>query len=99
MNVEAKGEILEMYFNFYGNGTKAAGDMRLAYKNFKVEVLRKDGERKNKFVSALANLIVKKKALNEEANYKDISYTRDKTKSFWNYVWNLVKNGALKAFL
>ena len=99
MNVEAKGEILEMYFNFYGNNTGASGDMRLEYKDFKVEVLQKDGRKKNKVVSALANLIVKNKALNEKANHKDISYTRDKTKSFWNYFWNLIKNGALKAFL
>ena len=99
MNVEAKGEILNMYFNFYGNNIKANGDMRLEYKDFKVEVLRKDGKRKNKIISALANLIVNNKALNEKANYKEISYTRDKTKSFWNYLWNLIKNGALKAFL
>ncbi len=99
MNVEASGEILNMYFNFYGNNTQGSGDMRLEYKDFKVEVLRKDGKRKNKIISALANLIVKNKALNEKANYKEISFTRDKTKSFWNYFWNLIKNGALKAFL
>ena len=99
MNVEATGEILNMYFNFYGNNTQGSGDMRLEYKDFKVEVLRKDGKRKNKIISALANLIVKNKALNDKANYKEISFTRDKTKSFWNYFWNLIKNGALKAFL
>lgn len=99
MNVQASGEILDMYFNFYGNNTKGNGDMRLEYDNFKVEVLRKDGQKKNRIISALANLIVQNEALNEEANYKEISFTRDKTKSFWNYVWNLVKNGALKAFL
>ncbi|CAL65142.1 conserved hypothetical protein, membrane or secreted [Christiangramia forsetii KT0803] len=99
MNVEASGDILDMYFNFYGNHTKASGDMRLEYNDFKVEVLQKDGSKKNKFVSALANLIVKNKAINEKANYKEISFTRDKTKSFWNYLWNLLKNGALKSFL
>ena len=99
MNIEASGEILKMYFNFYGNGNKAQGEMRLEYKDFKVEVLRKDGKRKNKIISGLANLIVRNKAINKEANYKEISYTRDTTKSFWNYVWNLIKNGALKSFL
>ena len=99
LNVEASGEILDMYFNFYGNGTKAQGEMRLEYKDFKVEVLRKDGERKNKVFSALANLIVRNKAQNNKANYKDISYQRDTTRSFWNYLWNLIKNGALKSFL
>ena len=99
MNVEANGEILDMYFNFTGNDNQASGDMRLEYKDFKIEVLQKDGQKKNKVVSAIANLFVKNKALNEKANYKEISFTRDKTKSFWNYFWNLIKNGALKAFL
>lgn len=99
MNVLAKGEILNMYFNFYGNDNKASGDMKLEYKDFKIEVLRKDGKEKNKIISALANLIVKNKTIDKKANYKEISFTRDKTKSFWNYLWNLLKNGALKSFL
>ncbi|MDX1543434.1 MAG: hypothetical protein R3214_05740 [Christiangramia sp.] len=99
MNILAEGEILNMYFNFAGNNNKAEGDMRLEYNDFKVEVLRKDGKRKNKIISALANLLVKNKALDKKAEYKDISYTRDKTRSFWNYFWNLIKSGALKTFL
>lgn len=99
MNVEANGEIVSMFFNFSGNNVEAVGDMRLEYKDFKVDVLRKDGKRKNKIVSALANLIVKNKAMNEKANYKDISVKRDQTKSFWNYLWSCIKSGALKAFL
>lgn len=99
MNVEAKGKILDMYFDFSGDHTKGSGSMKLDYNDFKVEVLRKDGESKNKVVSALANLILKNKPIDRKANYKEISFTRDKTKSFWNYLWNLVKNGALKSFL
>lgn len=99
MNVEAQGEILNMYFNFFGNNNSASGDMRLEYKDFKVVVLQKDGKKKNTIVSALANLIVKNKALNEKANYKEISVERDKTKSFWNYLWLMIRSGALKAFL
>lgn len=99
MNVEAQGKILSMYFNFSGNGTQASGDMRLEYDDFKVEVLQKDGKKKNTIISALANLIVKNKALNEKANYKEISVKRDKTKSFWNYLWLMIRSGALKAFL
>ena len=99
LNVEASGEIQNMYFNFYGNGDRAQGEMQLDYKNFKVEVLRNDGKRKNKVISALANLIVRNDTQNNKANYKEISYERDKAKSFWNYLWNLIKNGALKSFI
>lgn len=99
MNIMAEGEIQQMSFNYAGNNTEASGNMKLEYKDFKVEVLRKDGERKNKIVSAIANLFVKNKTLNEKAEYKDISFTREKTKSFWNYFWNLIRKGALKSFL
>ncbi len=98
-NVKASGEILNMYFNFYGNDTRASGDMRVEYKDFSVEVLQKGGEEKNSILSFFTNLVVGDKALNEKANYKDVSFTRDKTKSFWNYFWNLIRNGAMKAFL
>ena len=99
MNIEARGEILSMYFDFAGNAYQAEGDMRLEYKDFKIEVLKKDGQNKNKIISAIANVFVKNKALNEKANYKEIKVDRDRTKSFWNYFWNLIKSGALKAFL
>ncbi|MFV8226324.1 hypothetical protein [Christiangramia aquimixticola] len=99
MNVEAHGEILKMNFVYTGNSTKATGDMRLEYKDFKVEVLQKDKQKKNKLVSALANLLVKNKALNDKAEYKEITYERDQTKSFWNYFWNLIRKGAMKTFL
>ncbi|MCH4821966.1 hypothetical protein ML462_02170 [Gramella lutea] len=99
MNVEASGEISSMYFNFYGNANQAQGEMRLDYNDFKVEVLRKDREKKNKIISALANLIVRNDTENRKVHYKEIKYTRDETRSFWNYLWNLIKNGALKSFL
>ncbi|MCG9971566.1 hypothetical protein [Christiangramia crocea] len=98
-NIKANGEILNMYFNFNGNNNSASGDMRVEYRDFKVEVLQKNGKEKNSVVSFFANLIVGNKALNEEANYKDVSFTRDETKSFWNYFWNLIRKGAMKAFL
>jgi len=99
MNVQAHGEIEDLYFNFSGDPYNAIGDMRLEYKDFKIEVLQKDGKQKNKVVSALANLIVKNSAQNSKANHQDITVERDRTKSFWNYLWNMIKNGALKAFI
>ncbi|WP_159039903.1 hypothetical protein [Christiangramia fulva] len=99
MNVVASGEILDMYFNFYGDDENANGDMRLEYKNFKVKVLQKKSRNKKEIISGLANLLVNNKALNKEANYKDISVKRDKTRSFWNYFWKCIRSGALKQFL
>ena len=99
LNVKAKGGIEDMRFNFYGDKESATGDMKLVYKNFKVEVLKEDGEEKNKLLSALANLIVNNKATSTEKEQKNIKTTRDATKSFWNYLWKNIRNGALKSFI
>ncbi|WP_081208629.1 hypothetical protein [Salegentibacter sediminis] len=98
MNVLAKGSIEDMSFNYSGNHTEAIGDMSLVYKDFKVEVLREDGERKNKFLSALANLIMNNDAISEDVRQKQLEVTRDKTRSFWNYLWKMIRAGALKSF-
>lgn len=99
LNVKAEGGIRDMQFNFTGNNQNATGDMKLVYHDFKVEVLQEDGEEKNKLLSALANLIVNNDATSEEKEQKNIKTQRTQNKSFWNYLWKNVRNGALKSFL
>ena len=99
MNVEASGEIENMKFNFTGNNKSATGEVTLNYKDFKVEVLRKNSFKKNKVVSALANLIIKNKAVSEKAKVHKVEVERDRTKSFWNFLWKSIREGALKTFL
>ena len=99
LNIEVQGRISSMLFNFYGNDYNALGDTRLQYHDFKVEVLRKDGVRKNKFLSSVANLILKNDTSNKKIDQKNIATTRDRTKSFWNFLWLCVRNGALKSFI
>lgn len=99
MNMEVQGEISSMYFNFYGNDINAIGDSRLEYHDFKVEVLRKDGQRKNKFLSSIANLILKNNVSNKKMEQKNITAIRDQTKSFWNFLWLCIRNAALKSFI
>ncbi len=99
LNIVVEGKISSMFFNFYGNDDNALGDTRLQYHDFKVEVLRKDGVRKNKFLSGIANLILKNETANKKIDQQNISAIRDKTKSFWNFLWLCIRNGALKSFL
>jgi hypothetical protein len=99
MNIEVQGKISSLYFNFFGNDYSALGDTRLQYHDFKVEVLRKDGERKNKLLTGLANLILKNNVANKKMDQKNVSAIRDQTKSFWNFLWLCIRNGALKSFL
>jgi len=99
INVEVEGEIESLYFNIQGNKYKANGDMRLKYKNFKVEVLKKDGTGKNKLLTGIANLFVKKEANSKKLEKNGVEAVRDRTKSFWNFLWLFIRNGALKSFL
>jgi hypothetical protein len=99
LNVKSEGGIRDMRFNFAGNNQNSTGDMKLIYDNFKVEVLKEDGEEKNKLLSALANLIVNNEATSAEKEQKNIKTKRTQTKSFWNYLWKNIRNGALKSFL
>jgi hypothetical protein len=99
LNIEVQGKISSLYFNFFGNNDEALGDTRLQYHDFKVDVLKKDGFSKNKVLSGLANLILKNKVANKKMDQKNISAIRDKTKSFWNFLWLCIRNGALKSFL
>lgn len=99
LNVKAEGGIRDMRFNFTGNNQNSTGDMKLVYRDFKVEVLQNDGEEENKFLSALANLIVNNDATSEEKEQEGIKTQRTQNKSFWNYLWKNVRNGALKSFL
>lgn len=99
MNVEIEGEIESLYFNFFGNNHNATGDMQLAYRNFKVNIL-KDGEQKEKsFLSGLANFFLKNDRLDEDVKQEDINVERDKTKSFWNFLWLSIREGTIKTFL
>ncbi len=99
LNIEVQGRIASLYFNFSGNNNQAIGDTRLQYHDFKVEVLKKDGVRKNKILSGLANLILKNNTTNKKMDQKNIMAVRDQTKSFWNFLWMCIRNGALKSFL
>jgi len=99
MNILAHGQIQSMYYNFYGNDNSAEGATKLKYEDFKIEVLRKDGQKKNKILSGLVNLVVNNKARNKNLTQPDLRVDRDKTKSFWNYFWLCIRAGALKSFI
>jgi hypothetical protein len=98
MNVTASGSIEDLDFNFSGNDDSGSGDMQLSYNDFKVEVLKRDGSKKNGFLSAIANLVIDN-TTSEDKKYNDVQVTRDKKKSFWNYLWLFIRNGAIKTLI
>jgi len=98
MNVRAEGNITNMDFDFSGNRNKATGGVNIAYQDFKIEVLKKDGTEKSGFLSAIANIFVKHNGESGKNVNEGLEIERDKTKSFWNYLWSCIKKGALKTF-
>lgn len=97
MNVEVEGEIKSIAYNFYGDPNIAGGDMRLSYSGFKVNLL--DGGERKGILSWFTNLVLKNDVVDEDIRQENIKAERDKTKSFWNYLWLCIRNGALKTFL
>ncbi|WP_424493080.1 hypothetical protein [Salinimicrobium sp. GXAS 041] len=99
MNVEVEGNIDYLAFSYSGNDDKALGDVRIQYRDFRVVILKDDGEEKNSFWSSIANLFISNNAVDEDVVNKDLEVTRDKKKSFWNYAWLMIREGALASFL
>lgn len=99
MNLKANGGISFLAFNFQGNDHQATGDMELEYQDFSVDVLKEDGSEKRGLLTAIANIFVNNKAKGEDTELTDLEVTRDKSKSFWNFLWLSLREGALKSFL
>lgn len=99
MNVETEGKIESLFYNFYGNKHEANGDMKLAYRDFKISILKDGEEEKKSFLSGLVNLILKNDVVDEDVSQENINVERDKTKSIWNFFWLCIREGSLKTFL
>jgi len=98
-NMEAEGGVEEVYYNFSGNRHVASGDIKLEYEKFKLHILKKDRERKNKILSFLANIVVKNSSKTGGVSKNIGQVKRDKTKSFWNYFWSCLEAGLKKVLI
>ncbi|MEG9327165.1 hypothetical protein V6B16_04395 [Salinimicrobium catena] len=96
LGMEAEGKLQSVYFTFTGNEEMATGDVRVSYDRFKINIMKDQGRKENKLLSALANLFVDNDGLSEQRTHS-VEFTRDKTKSFWNYVWKGLKKGVIDA--
>ncbi|MEJ1221370.1 hypothetical protein [Sediminicola sp. 1XM1-17] len=95
LNVETEGYIDEMYFTISGDAYAAKGDMKMRYNDFRFDVLRKDGKRVNKILTAIGNLFVNDGEDTNDAGFRfgQIEAERNMDKSFFNYIWLNIKSG------
>lgn len=99
LKVRLNGHTNKTYFTIDGNNDTSKTDMKISYSDFKVTVLQKDGEKKNKFLSAIVNIFISKDSEKKNDNYREGTAvaTRDKTKSIFNFLWISVKNALLNS--
>lgn len=92
-----RGTLQKLFFTYHGDSTRSQGTMKFYYNNLNVELLGKeDSESNMKVASALANLLL----LNSNnpppegpLRMGDISFTRLKNKSIFNYLWKSLLTG------
>lgn len=98
LKVRLEGQANETYFTIDGNNNTSSTDMKINYSDFKVSVLQKDSEKKNRLVSAIVNIFIAKDSDKKDGKYSEATAeaTRDKTKSIFNFLWISVKNALEK---
>ncbi|MEH6765922.1 MAG: hypothetical protein V7655_15570 [Aequorivita antarctica] len=101
LKIRLEGQTNKVYFTIDGNSETSKTDLKINYSDFKVIVLRKDGERKNKLLSEIANIFVSKNTKKQNQYYREGSAqaNRDKTKSVFNFLWISLKNALVKTML
>lgn len=88
--IRLEGQLNKTYFTIDGNSHTANVDLKINYDAFSVIIL-KDGEhKKNKLLSAIANIFISKNSHNKTDNFlsgEKEAVQRDKTKSIFNFLW------------
>ncbi len=98
MNIASDSDIKEVKFTINGNNNFATGNFAIDYDNMKVTIYRKDGKKKNKFMTAVGNLLVKNDS-NDKLKQADIQVARLKDKSVFNFLWRCLQEGLKQTLL
>lgn len=101
LNVLLEGSTNQAFFTIDGNHESSTTALKISYTDFKVTVLQKDGQKKNKILTAVTDLFISKDSKKQGENYKEgtAEATRDQTKSVFNFLWISVKSALVKAML
>lgn len=93
--VKASGHIEELYLTVSGNNIKSTGDMKMKYKDFQFSVLDDDRLGINKTLTTVVNLFTNDGSKSDADGFRhgEVEVERDKTKSFFYYLWINAKDG------
>jgi hypothetical protein len=98
MNATTDGNIKEVKFTFNGNTRHGSGSFAINYDDLKVDILKKDGKKENKVVSAIGNMLVKN---DSEGKLKEthVEVDRIQHKSVFNFLWRFTEQGLKQSVL
>jgi len=99
LNVKVSGEVKETIFIINGNYNQSKINLSQNYNSIDLIILNKK-KTKNKFLSAVANIFINNESGDKDQLFHNVTTeaTRDKTKSFFNYLAKNLKNGLLVNF-
>lgn len=97
LSVKNTGFIENSLFEITGNENKAQGSVVMHYKDLEVRVMNKSGTKENKFISSIANFFIKKE--NKNLKPKQFEVKRNKSKSFYNYLWLCIQKGLITSMI
>lgn len=90
------GTIQKAWFDAKIRNGHATGDFHITYNNFTASLLKKDSNKKRKFLSGLINVVLSKDA---EAKKGNIDYQREYNDSLLRYVWRSIRSGLISSLL
>lgn len=98
MNARTDGHIKEVKFTFNGNLRHGSGPFAINYDDLKVDILKKNGKKENKIVSAIANTIVKNDS-DDRLKETHVEVDRIQHKSVFNFLWRFTEQGLKQSVL
>ncbi|PRP67843.1 AsmA family protein [Nonlabens agnitus] len=98
LNVGFEGTLQEIYFDISGNNNRSQTAMKMAYEDFKIDLMKKDGTGINKLLSGIANLFVANDSRKNGEKYREGNgeADRNKTQSVFNFVWISILSALIK---
>lgn len=92
------GNLVRMNMKIHGDPKKSTNTLRFDYTNLKIELFKKGTQKKNKLLSALANVAVNTSNLPTEKKYLTAQYSvvRNSNRGPFHLVWQSTKEGMMK---
>lgn len=101
IRVGVDGYISKTYFTIDGNNNRSKTDMKINYRNLKVDIQKKDSKETRKFLSGAANLFLRAKDIGKKEGFRDGTgeAERHKTQSVFNQLWISVQSALKKTII